>query len=182
MSVWRIDDVCLNTNTANLRGLVDVINDNDRRSGCVALSVSITCPVCDGDDEMAFRRDWKPLSDLSVFYRMARCGVPEVRNLGCHIWSHGLLHVDHQRLTREAQELSIVLSCSILNTDVFVPPFHHWNDDTVSVCDKHGINLVRYEDGWSGCEHRQYDPSVEQWYLHPWRWTPEKLEAWLNGN
>lgn len=183
MSLWRIDDICLNTNMQNVSELVRVIKERDKDAR-VALTVSVTCPNTRDADEMAFLRQWKPLSDNTVFYSMGRCGVPDVaalRDNGCAVWSHGLVHADHRLLHYYAQELSIVLSCSILNTETFVPPFHHWNDDTRAVCESHGLSLVKYEDGWSGSEHTDYDSSIAQWYLHPWRWDAKKLEAWFNG-
>lgn len=186
MVLWRIDDVCLNTDGDNLVRIVEVLRDHMDYKDGIALCVSLTCPLLPDGEEMAFRREWKPLSDPTVFFEQGRIGIPEVvkslRECGdIDVYSHGLVHADHRLMSRGAQELSIVLSSCILGADSFVPPFHHWNADTVNVCNQHCIELVRYEDGWSGVEHSKFDPTIKRWYMHPWRWTPEKLEAWFNG-
>ncbi len=95
------------------------------------------------------------------------------------IASHGLIHVDHRLMGREAQELSIVASCSLVGAKIFVPPFNKWNRDTASVCDEHGIELVKFEDGWRHVRFNAFDPSHDKYYLHTHDTTATWLREWM---
>lgn len=96
------------------------------------------------------------------------------------ICSHGLLHVDHSQLSRDAQEMSILTSCNYLQTDIFVPPFNRYNETTEEICDNHCIDLIEKE-GWKNFEYEDFDPSHEQWYFHSWRWNKDTLREKLLG-
>jgi len=100
-----------------------------------------------------------------------RYSAPE----GVKIVSHGLWHLDHSKISPELQEASIVTSCNLLNTRIFVPPFNKWNADTDRICDKHDIELVKFEDGWLSLEHNDFDKTHELWYFHSWMHTPQSL-------
>lgn len=85
--------------------------------------------------------------------------------------SHGLIHGDHSRLGYDAQEMSIVMSCKILKTNIFVPPFNRWNSSTEDVCRNNGIKLLKSEDGWKSLDCEDFDSNHELWYLHPWKYN-----------
>lgn len=88
--------------------------------------------------------------------------------------SHGLLHVDHSRIHRDAQEMSIITSCEILGVKVFIPPFNRWNEDTEDICRKNGITLIKSHK-WKSLEFEEFDPEHRLWYFHSWRWTHKKI-------
>lgn len=92
--------------------------------------------------------------------------------------SHGTWHFDHSSLSREVQYCSIISSCVILKTRIFVPPFNRYNADTEAICNENGIILARLSDGWKSLEHATFNKSYDNWYFHSWRWEPSKfLEA-----
>jgi hypothetical protein len=131
---------------------------------------------------------WKAMSDFRVFYGMdtpASSILTEIRekylSTGTgqfRIASHGLVHLDHRLLPKSTQELSILLSCSILDAKVFIPPRNMWNADTESVCLQGGIELMKFEDGWRHVMYNEYKPGG-RYYLHPFDCGPEYLERWL---
>lgn len=95
--------------------------------------------------------------------------------------SHGLLHVDHTKISRDAQEMSILTSCSMLKSDLFVPPFNKYNDITKEICIMNGIKLVNEMGKWKNIEYENFDINHPYWYFHSWRWTPGSLKEKLSG-
>ena len=85
------------------------------------------------------------------------------------------MHIDHSKLDKSAQTMSIVTSCRYLGVDTFVPPFNKYNDDTVVVCMENGIRLVT-RSHWKGLEYNDFTPDHKKWYFHPWRYTDESFE------
>ena len=75
------------------------------------------------------------------------------------------MHVDHRLLHPAAQEMSIVTSCRLIGADVFIPPFNKWNEYTEEICADRQITLVKFEDGWRGCEHEVWDVRYKLWFL-----------------
>lgn len=100
---------------------------------------------------------------------------------GSKVVSHGLWHIDHSKASYELQEASILTSCKLLDTKIFVPPFNAWNPDTDLICARNDIQLIKYEEGWKSLEHNQFDSDHSLWYLHSWRYTPESLMGKLSG-
>lgn len=175
--VIRFDDVCIRSDLSRYKEMALWLME---RGWGVWYCVS---PLVHGDaeGERVFPKVLSARSDHRNFYRVDQCGLPEDQAIpyGVKLASHGLLHVDHRLLMYEAQELSIVTSCSLIGTKVFVPPFNKWNSVTQSVCLSHDIHLVKFEAGWRGMEHEPFDPDHSLWYCHPRHWTVEKLEAYL---
>lgn len=97
------------------------------------------------------------------------------------IASHGLFHVKHSELYKDAQEMSIVGSCNFLNTDKFIAPFNDYNQDTIDVCVENKIELVTKAHYWKSMEHNEFDPNYRYWYFHSWKWSVKKLRGYLNG-
>jgi hypothetical protein len=92
---------------------------------------------------------------------------------------HGIAHVDHRLLGYKAQELSILASCALAQSNVFIPPYNKWNKNTAAICEANGIELIRFEDGWLHIVHNRYVKSHERYYMHPYDLTSEQLEAWF---
>jgi len=97
------------------------------------------------------------------------------------IVSHGLLHFDHSTASLETQELSILTSCSILQSSKFVPPFNRWNYDTEKICLENGIDLVKVEDGWVNLDRYDFNPVDEYFYFHPWNHTADDFIKKIGG-
>jgi len=89
------------------------------------------------------------------------------------------VHVDHRLLKKEAQELSILVSCSLSKSKIFVPPFNKWNKDTDEICEEHGIELVKFEDGWLCMEYNNFDVNHDLWYVHSREFTVESFKKWI---
>lgn len=127
-------------------------------------------------------------SDKSVYYQSKSLGNPMLLDIfydqiikpNTIIASHGLFHVDHRLLGFDAQEMSILGSCSLLESNTFVPPFNKWNETTELVCNKHGIELIKFEEGWQCMEYEEYNPNTKLWYLHAREMTIEQVKEWLD--
>lgn len=97
------------------------------------------------------------------------------------IASHGLIHVDHSRIDTDAQEMSILTSCNLLDTKIFIPPFNKFNEDTLQICEDNGIKILLSSEGWKSLEFNKFDSKHDKWYFHSWRFTPETLREALNA-
>lgn len=97
------------------------------------------------------------------------------------IASHGMFHVFHSKLSKDAQEMSIVGSCNFLKTDKFIAPFNDYNQDTIDVCVENKIELITKSYNWKSMEHNEFDSRHQYWYGHSWRWSVKQLrEYFLN--
>lgn len=187
--IFRIDDVSVNTDLVKLKKIVSTVR---KVVPDAAFLFAISPMVHDvseeraGDFERAFPRVLSAISDHRVMFKVSRLGVPDLAGITTSNWSvasHGLVHVDHRLMGREAQELSIVTSCALVGTFSFVPPFNKYNKDTISVCDEHNISLVRFEDGWehvlyNDFNNRDYDA---KYYMHTHDVDVAFLKSWLSN-
>lgn len=126
-------------------------------------------------------------SDFRMFYQGSQIGIPDfwsgvVQRPNVEPASHGLVHVDHRLLSREAQEISILVSAAIADSDVFVPPFNKWNEQTEGICGEHGIDLVKFETGWKHLKFqaRNHGAIGQKYYFHTHDFDLTFLEEWLN--
>jgi hypothetical protein len=170
--IFRLDDICLNSDMTEVNEVTDYL----LTKGKVIWAVSPI--VHDIDNQRVFPAILTAMSDVRNFYLADKLGVPQLRD-DVQIASHGLIHADHRLLSKEVQELSIVLSCSVLKTKTFVPPFNKWNSDTQEICRRHGIELVKFEDGWLSMEHNDKMEGHEKWYLHHWKFNLNKIKEWI---
>lgn len=118
-----------------------------------------------------------PLSnkDLKYFYKVDSFFDKPICELD-KVVSHGILHVDHSKLSKDAQEFSILTSCHYLDTNIFVPPFSRANEDTVTICRNNGITLTSPSDGWKSLETSPFTPHHNLWFFHSWRFTIESFK------
>lgn len=93
--------------------------------------------------------------------------------------SHGMFHVKHSELHKDAQEMSIVGSCRFLGTDKFIAPFNDYNEDTIDVCVENKIELLTKSYNWKSIEHNEFDSRHKYWYMHSWKWSVKKLREYL---
>ena len=95
--------------------------------------------------------------------------------------SHGLIHADHTYLDYGAKKMSIITSCKLLKTDIFVPPFNKYDEEMDDICKKIGVRMVKPSDGWRSLETEDFDPTHELWFFHSWRFTLSEFDAKLKG-
>lgn len=192
--IFRFDDICVNTDLGFLEAVISTIrgrfaSDADTQ---IMLAISplvhnINAPADAQRDvtEQVFPKILTAHSDFRDFYRVNKCGVPDLsyiqreRPSDVLTATHGLFHVDHRLLSYEAQEMSILGSASLVDSDIFVPPFNKWNEDTDAICSQHDIALVKFEDGWLSMEHNPLNLKHDRWYLHHRKFTLESLNEWL---
>lgn len=172
--VFRFDDISLNSDMEKVNEMTDFLLENGNEVWwCIS-------PICQfGCGERVFRAGIKPYSSLFRFYTNEHIGIPKLRK-DVRICSHGLVHIDHRLLDYGAQEMSIIVSCELLDSCTFVPPFHKWNKDTENICLGHDYDLIKYEDCWFSCEHNEFS-RFDRWYLHPQSWTLETFKKWYGA-
>lgn len=173
---FRFDDVSVNTDERKLDQMVAFLHSTFGPKN-VDLILACSPAVCDMsgyqnalERERTFPSIWHTESDHRVFYRMERVGVPacveHYRREGAKIAGHGMVHVDHRLLDKPAQEMSILMSCSLLRCAVFVPPFHKWNHDTEEICREHAILLVKFDPSWRHLVYHPFDKRNQNYYVH----------------
>jgi hypothetical protein len=118
--------------------------------------------------------------DINWFYKNADSFISEYRHPMCKVASHGLYHIDHSKVSRETQEMSIIGSCAYLKTKIFVPPFNKFNQDTLDICFDNNIEIKM--EGWKSLEHNDFDSKHKMWYFHSWRYTINQLKDKLNAD
>jgi hypothetical protein len=116
--------------------------------------------------------------DVNWFYKHTDCVMPDYRYPLFKVASHGLFHIDHSKVSRETQEMSIIGSCSFLKSKIFVPPFNRFNQDTLDICFDNDIQCV--PNGWLSMDCEPFDATHRQWYMHSWRWTGVKIRAYFD--
>lgn len=161
MITFRIDDVSVNTDLDNLSQMVKSINE---RYPDAKVILGISLMVSNDVGERVFPKIWNAFSDHRKFYGVDRVGMPNIP-VDSVIASHGLVHVDHRLLTKEAQEMSILTSCSILKSKIFIPPFNKWNIWTEHICKLNNIELIKFEDGWKHLKYENFSHD-RKWYFH----------------
>lgn len=176
--VFRFDDMSINSDLETAERMSAMLSGLGEVWWCISPLVHDLSALEGAARQRVFPPIYKALSDQRCFYRVDRVGVPSVPP-GVERASHGLLHLDHRLLGREAQELSILTSCELVRAKRFVPPFNKYDANTIDICREHGIDLVRFEDGWLSMEHNPYRREHERWYCHPREFSAAKLDLWL---
>lgn len=174
---FRFDDVCINANSMLIRNitnhLIELFPD-------CKIIYGVSPLVHNNCKERVYPKIFNAYSDYRKFFEVDRAGVPNIPVPENVVFAgHGIVHVDHRLLNKQAQEMSILISCSLVKAKVFIPPFNKWNEDTAAVCKENGIELVKFEAGWKSMEFNEYNPDQELWYLHAREWTLEEIKNWF---
>lgn len=176
MKVFRFDDICANSNMDEVREITDYLLSN---FDCQVLwAVSPLVHKSESKNQRVFPKILTAKSDFRNFYEVDNLGLINDIPKGVTLASHGLIHVDHRLLDYAAQEMSIVVSCSLVGNRIFVPPFNKWNKDTEAICKEHDINLIKFEDGWLSMEHNKNIENHNLWYLHHWNFNLKQVKEW----
>lgn len=181
--IFRFDDVCINADLELIRWMTQTMVERfpDCRIiyGVSPLVHDMSGANSEVEKQRVFPKILNAHSDHRKFYEVNYAGVPDGLHPRAELAGHGLIHVDHRLLTKEMQELSILVSASLVDSKIFIPPFNKWNDHTQEICDEHGIELVKFEDGWLSMEYNARKEGHKLWYLHAREWTIERLSKWL---
>lgn len=182
MKIFRFDDVCINADMELINNMTNFLVE--RFVGCTVLwGVSplvhdMSYEKSDVSKQRIFPKILNAYSDYRVFYNVDNAGLPKF-NKNATLASHGLIHVDHRLLSRDAQEVSILVSSSLVKSKIFIPPFNKWNRDTDDICKENGIELVKFEDGWLCMEYNEYIEEQDKWYLHAREFSFENFKKWF---
>lgn len=179
---FRFDDVCINAD-------IDLINKMttfmfEKFPDCVVLyGVSplvhdMSYEKNNVEKQRIFPRILNALSDYKNFYRVDIAGLPEFHPKAT-LAAHGLIHIDHRLLPKSVQEISILISASLVKSKIFIPPFNKWNKDTEEICNENGIELVKFEDGWLSMEHNNFSDIHNKWYLHAREFKYDDFVKWF---
>ena len=169
----RFDDISINCLQDDVNNITNYLIDNNHK-----VMWAISPLVNDTKNERVFPNIFKAYSDHRVFFNIDKIGLPQLRD-DVVVVSHGLIHIDHRLLTKEQQEMSILISSSIIKSKIFVPPFNKWNKDTESICKEFDIELIKFEDGWLSIEHNDFDVNHEKYYFHHRDFGLEKIKNWI---
>lgn len=178
--IFRFDDVCINTDMVNLNGIAGYLYDKFQCHIWYCIS-----PLCfeldehDFDKQRVYPKILNACSDLSLYYRMDKLGIPAIPGyaIACN---HGALHVDHRLLGEEGQRISIVLGSTLTGSHIFVPPFHKWDKTTEKICAEEKMELVKFEDGWCNVVENKFDSEHGLWYMHSREITVDWIEKWTS--
>lgn len=178
MKTFRFDDICANTVLFQPNEIVKLLRS--KYEDCkIIYAVSPLSHLPEYKTQRVFPKILTAFSDYKNFYYVDHAYVNTIPD-GIITASHGLIHVDHRLLHRSAQEMSIVVSCSLTKSKIFVPPFNKWNKDTEDICRENGIELIKFEDGWLSMEHNINIEGHEKWYLHHWNFNLDKVKEWID--
>lgn len=139
------------------------------------------------EKERVFPSILKALSNYQIFYKVDKILDPSIlfslkeKYPQIKLVSHGLVHVDHRLLSKTAQEMSILITSSLVKSDIFIPPFNHYNKKTEKICKENGIQLCKFEQGWLHLKYNKFDPLHDRYYVHPFEITINDLQNWFKG-
>lgn len=178
--VFRIDDISSNTDFYDLDKIYYVIRGKFPKAS-ILFGVNLFCSS--NFDGSVYREVPFKERENQFFYKVNN--ILDIDHVGCYtfskrpnvsIASHGLLHCDHTRISKDAQEMSILTSCNYLNSKKFIPPFNRFNRDTEDICKENSIDLIKPDHGWKSLEFSEFNQDHKKWYFHSWRINHFKLE------
>lgn len=175
---FRNDDVCPSTDYQDLFNQYTLIKE--RFPYCRIISGVSLIGV---KNRLGSVYPGAPFKDMPVdwFYIVDSIMKTDI-NLMSDIASHGLFHVDHSKISKDAQEMSILGSCNLLDTKVFIPPFNRYNEDTLDICKKNNIEIIIPSQGWLSLEFNDFNEFHKLWYFHSWRLSNDQMKGIFNGN
>ena len=175
----RFDDVCTNCNMSHLNEMGKFASDLGAKVlYCISPLTHIMNEENDKNKQRIYPKIMNAYSDYKEFYKVDVASLPDIPDFAIRA-SHGLIHVDHRLLDKKAQEMSILVSCSLAKSKMFVPPFNKWNKHTEKICKQNQIELVKFEDGWKCIEYNTFDDQTKLWYVHHREITVDQFKSWF---
>jgi hypothetical protein len=182
--IFRFDDICINADMDTVNKMTDHLIKTFPKCD-VIWGISPLVHDMSNSNGKAKQRIFPEIlnahSDHRLFFNVDKANIPKLRS-DIILAGHGLIHVDHRLLTKEQQEMSILISCSLVKAKMFIPPFNKWNIFTDQICKEHGIELIKFEDGWKCMEYNKYNDEQNLWYLHHREFTIDQFENWFTTN
>lgn len=191
MALYRIDDVSVNTDETRLVRMMSILSKIDSDAHFMLAVSPVVFDMSDREGtgrERPFPSILNAYSDASVFFSGSKLGLPNWLNRVSasfnfvEVASHGLIHVDHRLLAPEVQSFSIAVSCSLVGSKIFVPPFNKWSPAMREFCTENGFDLVVWESGW---KHLKYQPlTIEReskYYFHTHDFSDSEFEQRLSS-
>jgi hypothetical protein len=176
--LFRNDDINPNSNFKHIKEIYNIIKTkfpNSEIYSCVTIlgqtnSLGRVYPQFKLQNHLHLRKfidvdlvfDLKQLSDLY------------------NITSHGLFHFSHARVSYETQKFSIISSCKLLKTKIFVPPYMEINEETKQICSLAEVELWTDDENWVTLDKEKIDDTHTKYYFHSWKFTPETFYKKLN--
>lgn len=168
----RIDDISSRTNVNRLENFLNLFTAKyDNFDVLLAVSLGTIDSPENSETERVFPPILNAMSDHRVFFDLSNLVYPNwlpnlTRKFNCQLASHGLFHVDHRLLSKEAQEISIRSSSSVLRTKIFVPPFNKYNKETLDIVDSLEYRIAIWETGWRHLGYQNFEFSSGNYYFH----------------
>ena len=160
--IFRNDDVNPNQDLDKVRGMYAVIRKYFPDAEIISGVNLIAKTSQDGSAYPALKPKDIDFYDVDLMFDRKN-----LTGLGI-LASHGLLHLDHRALSRDAQEISILVSCSLLDSKIFIPPFWRWNQDTIDICASNNIDLPVLQD-WINLDDAPARIDHGFYCLHSWK-------------
>jgi hypothetical protein len=177
--IFRNDDVSSNTDIIEMREIYNVLFE-EFPSCSIISGVNI---FSRSSNNGAVYQDL-PLKSKSLDYFLKVNNIyhpPKIYKVT--IASHGLWHFDHTKVSKDLKKASIVTSCSLLGTSMFIPPFNKWDDGMDKICQDNGIEMIKSDEhGWKSADINEFNPEHNFWYFHSWRWTADRMRDYLKSN
>ena len=167
--IFRNDDVNPNSNIEDIKAMYMIIRKYFPHAEIWSAVNMIAKTSKDGSCYPAIKPKDIKFTDVNLIFD--RKHLPDLENIA----SHGLLHLDHRNVDRDLQKYSILTSCALLNTKVFVPPFWRWNAETNQICEAAGVKLWT-EGDWFNIDNGPVRENHLLFCFHSWKFTPETFE------
>jgi len=184
---FRIDDLSINTDLDRLENDIVVpirqhcANNLPKIKPHFVFGVSpavYEMPKSEGPavSERIFPAILNAHSNPAVFYKPQKLGIPDlarVSKMDEHVsfCAHGMFHIDHRLISKEAQEINIISSLSLVEHEckthdldfirAFIPPFNKTNSDTTEIGKDHRVHIVAWDEyRWTHLAYLKDDISV----------------------
>lgn len=181
--VFRFDDVSVSTDMEKLNRMSKAIVEKIHDSLILyAISPVVHNIPANENQERVFPGDFTARSDYRIFFMADKIGIPTNIPDYVTLAAHGMCHADHRLLAPEVAELSILMSCSLTKSKIFVPPYHKYAPWIQQICDQNKIALLKYEDGWKHMSYHPFSLDTKLYYTHTFDWKKEEdFYGWIEG-
>lgn len=164
-TIFRNDDINPNSDIDQILGMYAVIRKYFPDARIISAVNLLAQTSQDGSAYAAIKP--RDIDFYALDRMMDQESIDRLREVS-EIASHGMAHLDHRALHRDAQEFSIAGSCSLLRTKIFVPPFWRWNQHTIDICEAHGIEIPISQD-WINLDDHPARADHAFFCLHSWK-------------
>lgn len=175
--LFRNDDVNPNSNFKEIREIYSIIKKyfpNSEIYSCVNIFAKET------PTGMPYPPTKKLVKDRKLYLIDKIFDLKELEGLE-KIVSHGMWHLDHWHSSEDLQTFSIVSSCKLLKTNIFIPPFWRFTKLTKKICEDNKIKLW-VEPKWVNFDNQEITRYNRYYIIHSWKFTPESFEKKLLQN